>query len=353
MQETCADGDTCYFAHSGAELRPNTAFDRDEAAEHWMGTHVSIGIVERALFWDVPPLDTADIVCNRCSCLGNPFGSRIYRPDEEMPPKDEKGWCHGEHQYLCESFAEYLDAVLDTDSEDTLEQITRRLCKARSLTLAETWVAQELERRDILRGLENVKKRMINGQRIRLLCHCRPFVRCHCETLKLHLEKCIEKGSDECQFQVDTPWEERMSILAGLRHEHMRTCPWPGSKDFGPECAAKKCTRSGRAYDPGSNTIYCAQCWAQLYKDLQWMAERIQKGQPHQWSDTRQQKPQRDFTEPKPGTGPPCRFFKLGYCKYGEHCYFTHTPAPEGPSLDSTAPQKRKSDTGQVASDTL
>merc|ERR1712232_1332342 len=134
-----------------------------EIAEHWQGSHVAIGIVERGLFWDVPPPGTTDVVCNRCTCLGNPFAYRRCAPDAPKSVADEHGWYPDEHEYLSAAFGEYLTAVLNNDSQDRLMDIVETIAEKRSLVLADTWIALKLWRRDIIRAINSLGQRIANG----------------------------------------------------------------------------------------------------------------------------------------------------------------------------------------------
>ena len=108
-QAACSLGSRCTFAHCAAELRrwpwPATV------AEHWEG-QVAVGVVEHAMFWDLPAMGTTDVVVNRSTCLGNPFGAVVG----ERPEADEGGWRVQEHDQLVAAFDEYLE---EPDARET------------------------------------------------------------------------------------------------------------------------------------------------------------------------------------------------------------------------------------------
>ncbi|CAL1129149.1 unnamed protein product [Cladocopium goreaui] len=108
-QAPCSLGESCTFAHSAAELKAWPW--QEKLAEKWQG-QVSIGVVEHAMFWDLPRLGTTDVVCNRSTCLGNPFGACTYRdPEKQRPAPDENGWRVEEHEVLVAAFDQYLQAL--------------------------------------------------------------------------------------------------------------------------------------------------------------------------------------------------------------------------------------------------
>merc|ERR1712232_487547 len=77
MQDPCPKGASCPFAHAPEELHPAPDYEPGHLAPHWQGEAVSIGIAEHAMFWDLPTIGTMDVVCNRGTCLGNPFATKL------------------------------------------------------------------------------------------------------------------------------------------------------------------------------------------------------------------------------------------------------------------------------------
>lgn len=243
-------GDACYYAHTPEELRRPSEPDVTASAAHWKG-FVSIGVVEQALLWDLPPYGTTDVVCNRGTCLGNPFATGVY---DTPPESDSEGWVPKEHEDLCAAFGDYLGDLLERTSEEPLADMVCRIALARKVTIAETWMALSWERHDVLSALDTLSGRVAAGARLRLLCHCRPHVRCHAEALKAHLELSVT-GSDSPRPEETEP--RGLDIMG---------CVWPGFGDGAPMCAMRSrgwcCPREGRAQDPGNMQTYCAQCWS-------------------------------------------------------------------------------------------
>lgn len=272
MEEVCQYGEACICAHTPQELRPPPESLSKPVAAHWQGK-VSIGVVEHALFWDLPPVGVTDVVCNRTTCLGNPFGGREYGPSEERPPADDQGWVLEEHANLCDAFGEYLAAVLDrnADPEENLVLVAERVSVGHSVFLSQTWEAQRLRRDDVLRALDELGRRVAAGQCLRLLCHCRPHVRCHAELLKTYLgQHTLPASSDESGPTQRQPVPEDGNV-------DCHGCSWPGFGTPGPRCAGAssswQCHREGRALDPGTLELYCAQCWSRHCIGAKWSAK--------------------------------------------------------------------------------
>lgn len=242
------------YAHSAEDLRPLPASQRWPHAPHWHGLAIDIGVVEIALSSDPPAAGTSDVVCNRTTCLGNPFATRIYAPNEEVPPTDGDGWRAAEHEDLVAAYAEYLDAVLDQDSLEDLPAVVDRICEERSVTHAGTWVVQRLQRADILRSLEGLEDILADGGRLRLLCHCRPHVRCHTELLKAHLEGRVPASAP----------------LPALPDDQRARLVWPSLDGEGPKCV--QCGRRAQALDPADMSRYCSFCWMDHAERLGWRA---------------------------------------------------------------------------------
>eukprot|EP00746_Dinoflagellata_sp_MGD_P151531 gnl/MRDRNA2_/MRDRNA2_83107_c0_seq1.p1 gnl/MRDRNA2_/MRDRNA2_83107_c0~~gnl/MRDRNA2_/MRDRNA2_83107_c0_seq1.p1 ORF type:complete len:492 (+),score=66.34 gnl/MRDRNA2_/MRDRNA2_83107_c0_seq1:67-1476(+) len=264
MQGECRFGETCHYAHSPDELRPLPASARlaHNPAPHWRGHAVSIGVVEHFFFRDIPTTDFINVVCNRASCLGNPFFKRIFDPDEEPYRQDSHGWCPQEHTDLCAAFAEYLEVVLrpGADPDEYVTHISGEIAQRRKLGSADKFspVLCRLKRRDVLRALDNVKQEVSAGKRVRLLCHCRPFVACHTEILKAYFEKFA-------------PPREPETIDESHRDETLEECEarrskWPTFDGSEPQCAL--CWKMAWAVDPGRMHPYCCTCWAQFANDI-------------------------------------------------------------------------------------
>eukprot|EP00927_Polykrikos_kofoidii_P080866 TRINITY_DN77864_c0_g1_i1.p1 TRINITY_DN77864_c0_g1~~TRINITY_DN77864_c0_g1_i1.p1 ORF type:complete len:323 (+),score=42.37 TRINITY_DN77864_c0_g1_i1:64-1032(+) len=257
MEQTCRFGDGCAYAHSPAELQPTPEEWKKPIAAHWQG-QVSLGVVEHAMFWDLPPVGVVDVVCNRLTCLGNPFGGRKYGPGDVRAEADEEGWVPAEHVDLCDSFREYLSIVLDrnADPDEDLAPVAERISAKRSLFLVDMWEAQHLKRADVLRAIDALCSRVSAGKSLRLLCHCRPHVRCHAELLKAHLDQYVPSVPLQ-------PEENKMQVPGSV---DCLGCEWPGFGNSAPPCVGStrswSCGRSGRALDPGSLELYCAVCWS-------------------------------------------------------------------------------------------
>lgn len=271
VNRRCGYGDDCAFAHSAEELRPTPSYYRSPDAPHWCGDAVSIGVLEMALFTDLAPPGTLDVVCNRCTCLGNPFAARWYAENEERPQCDEHGWSPKEHDELCSAFDEYLTAVLSTESQEELCNVVKRIARKRSLAVSDCWSVQSLRRDDVCAALQAMELRAHAGVRLRLLCHCRPHVRCHTEFLKAHIEVKVGMLAGS---PVPQEAEECRRSLKGFK-DH-----WPSLHGDGPACA--QCGRQARAMDPHSLQLYCAFCWQNYADNLQRHALKV-NGKQTKW----------------------------------------------------------------------
>lgn len=262
---SCYSGDACPFAHSEEELQPLPESEqRLSLAPHWCGASVAIGIVEFALFSEPIIPGTINIVCNRTTCLGNPFAWRQYGPDEQVPTPDREGWIATEHEEYCQAFDEYLNVVLDDEANERIvmdpdaEQqhlalVVADIAERHSMRVVESWTEQCLTAADVWRALRSLGERVAAGQRIRLLCHCRPHVRCHTEYLKAHLE---------------TIWAPTVPPPMPPQPPCNAKSPWPTfSKSNGaPTCATcRRCAPGG--LDPLSQKNYCAFCWSSHVND--------------------------------------------------------------------------------------
>merc|ERR1711971_732000 len=116
-------------------------------------------------------------------------------------------------------------AILDSDSNESPSQIVHRISHARALIPAWSWMELKLGKWNVLQAIENVGRRVANGQRVRLLCHCRPWVRCHTEILKQHFEG---------RYVASSGTGNNLSEPR-VGHEHLKTNPWPGDEGFGPK----------------------------------------------------------------------------------------------------------------------
>lgn len=260
MDGKCYHGERCVFAHTREEWRPLPQSRRAPSAKHWRGPMVSIGVVEQALFSPpaLPPV--TDVVCNRCTCLGNPFAVRIYGAGETPPSRDSDGWRAEEHEDLCAAFDEYLALLLDGDDGIDLATEVQRIASERRLLLADTWLAQGLRWRDVRMALRDLEERVAQGERIRLLCHCRPHVRCHTELLKAHLELHFTLRG----LPVPSAVEE---VVQDFRDG------WPGlAAGDDVRCSKGQCLRRGRAHDPLDMKPYCVFCWMRHADSLKWKA---------------------------------------------------------------------------------
>eukprot|EP00439_Symbiodinium_sp_Y106_P076096 s1259_g15.t1 len=312
----CSLGEVCTFAHSAAELRPYPW--PEPLAEHWRG-QVSIGVVEHAMFWDLPPVGTLDVVCNRATCLGNPFGSCSYADPTQRPPVDAAGWCAGEHEVLVTAYDEYLQAVLSQDATTDLQEEVQRIAERRSLLLSDAWEKQDLKREDVRSALDALASQVSRGCFLRLLCHCRPYVRCHAESIKRYLDQFTKLDAG-----VPTPLPNQGPVDIEGR-------VWPSSA-ASERCSIRTkrltCTRAGRALDPGSMKSYCAQCWSYHSVVYFWP----------DWDDVWPECFYRDgYVQCTAGVDdadregdcayvdrPLCSFYVRGCCKFGDDCWYRH-----------------------------
>lgn len=335
LQERCRHGDNCGYAHSPEELRPPPEGDEHIAAPHWEGPLISIGIVEHAMFWDLSKPGTIDVVCNRSTCFGNPFAMQILCPDSELEVPDEDGWHLKLHEALCEAFKEYLAVLLDPNQEELMVCV-RQIAARRSLTLAETWIIQNLTRQSLLESFAALDTFITQGHRLRLLCHCRPHVRCHAELIKGHLE---ERACQLISHNDDNSIEVSSARFAKrAKRLDCHGCEWPSLMDDGPSCGTKSCWQVGRAWDPGSMQMYCAPCWSKHSMNMTAFAEEyiateglqvahadLQSVYGVESAETRLVK---ESGESRGGdsdaTVPLCKFFASGSCKFGTSCWRRH-----------------------------
>merc|ERR1711871_1373142 len=103
-------------------------------------------------------------------------------------------------------------------------------------------MGQQPSRAAILASLEDLSKRVARGDRLRLLCHCRPHVRCHTEYLKAH----IELRATELGWDPTGNMHPAAPVDAYSRWEEVWPLPTNGE---GFLCAAL-CGRIARAMDP-------------------------------------------------------------------------------------------------------
>lgn len=319
MEQSCPYGKECFYAHTREELRHTPASEaarRGSQAQHWQGARVAIGVVEQAMLWDLAPIGTTDVVCNRASCLGNPFATRIYEPGDIVPPADDQGWRRGEHQELCAAFSEYLAAVLGDALEDgPLLPLVTQMAQSKGMSLAETWLAQTLTKVDVRSALAGLESMLCAGDRLRLLCHCRPFVQCHTEFLKAHLEARVEV----------------LCCAAAPAVAPSGPIGWPDFLDGkGPVCAKESCGRVCRAMDPLNRNMFCTLCWIQHSEKLkatpvdnpvpapehEIKAALISVGDAADMDDA-------DGDNDKEGRAE-CPYYAYNSCKWGKQCYYRH-----------------------------
>ena len=212
VQAPCSLGSRCSFAHCAKDLRPSPWCN--EVVEHWQG-QVSVGVVEHAMFWDLPPVGTTDVVVNRSTCLGNPFGACMERCE-----CDAEGWRVQEHEQLVAAFDEYLQVVL-AEGSSSLEEEVRRIAAARQLQASEAWQLAPAERHEVRGALRALANLVAQGRRLRLLCHCRPHVRCHAVSLKGYLDRFASPLEPEPP-ELDP---ELVDVLG---------CVWPGTTQQAP-----------------------------------------------------------------------------------------------------------------------
>lgn len=294
LQEDCPFGEKCVNAHSPDQLRPLPEAET-VTAPHWQGKQVSIGIVEHTMFWDLPPPDTVCVICNRNTSLGNPFATKVWREDDPWEPPDEHGWHHPLHEALCDAFAEYLAVVVDRDRSDDLVSCVQQIALRRSLTVADTWYVQKLTRARIVWTLDSLLNLLFKGQHLRLMCHCRPHVRCHVEHIKTYLESKVSSMKvQQVISELSEPGVQCVDCMGG---------EWPGFKSNPEICETKNrhgsCWRVARAIDPDTMRMYCSQCWSQHARAMKDIAERALKDHP-------------------------CSRLALGRCTAGENCQYKH-----------------------------
>merc|ERR1712232_1460319 len=113
---------------------------------------------------------------------------------------------------------------------------------------------------------EALELRALGGVRLRLLCHCRPHVRCHTEFLKAHIELRVQELA-AIGTRVPKQVSTLRSSLGGF------TDLWPDKIGDGPPCI--QCGRQARALDPKVFHMYCAFCWQQHAEAVQWRAIKL------------------------------------------------------------------------------
>jgi len=203
--------------------------------------------------------------------LGNPFCAWYPRP-EDKPKCDAEGWSPLEHERLCAAFRDYLAAVLaqsaGEEQRQALVELVREVGDRHGLIPADSWLVQHLQRSDVLSAFERLQDLVSAGVRLRLLCHCRPHVRCHVELLKQRLDEHAQRRV-RCELEPDT-W------AADFRNA-LRTPPssWPTAEGGGPKCA--QCGRQARAMDPGTRRVYCCFCWMDHADRVAWRATDLAK----------------------------------------------------------------------------
>merc|ERR1711879_688295 len=122
------------------------------------------------------------------------------------------------------------------------------------MVLAKTWVVQHLTRTQFMSSLETFSKWIAKGRKLRLLCHCRPHVRCHTEFLKAQLElRAAELGWMPDELTAPIPYGRWQDAWPDL-------CESCSLQSFTP-CATSGCGRVGRAIDPMDHRHYCTFCW--------------------------------------------------------------------------------------------
>jgi len=312
-QASCSLGDKCTFAHSAAELK--TWPWPEVLPQHWQG-QVSIGVVEHAMFWDLPPLGTIDVVCNRSTCLGNPFGACCYDDPLQRPPADENGWRKQEHEVLVGAFDQYLQAVLEKNPSGSLSQDVHRIAEQHHLQLSEAWQLSQPPREEVRNALKALAEKVQQGARLRLLCHCRPHVRCHAESIKRHLDQFAVESRDAAAKPI-TPSEHLEGLL------DVNGCIWPGSMTCTEACSVSTksydCQREPRALDPANMRGYCAQCWSHHSRVYHWPGFDDDWPKEYYFEDY---VPSKSWG--KHSSVRHCWFFERGCCKFGEHCPFSH-----------------------------
>eukprot|EP00928_Gymnodinium_smaydae_P034686 TRINITY_DN24526_c0_g1_i2.p1 TRINITY_DN24526_c0_g1~~TRINITY_DN24526_c0_g1_i2.p1 ORF type:complete len:416 (-),score=74.07 TRINITY_DN24526_c0_g1_i2:144-1391(-) len=333
LEEACPFGNDCTYAHTPEELRvPSAAAEVDGGvrAPHWDGSTICVGVAEHAMFWDLPPVGTVDVLCNRSTCLGNPFATRRYAPNEARPPCDSEGWVPVEHEELCAAFAVYLRAALDhaDDAGASLLSVVESMAEERSLTLADTWVLQRPCRRDVQGAVQGLVERAASGERLRLLCHCRPHVRCHAELLKAELERRVQLAT-ATSVSSGTGAADRAGATAGRVDAF--GCAWPGLGLQAPTCAGRRCWREGRALDPGSLRYFCSQCWSEYSNALKERASAGWNGTADTFEGSAGQAAALPSAPGSFGGSRPCtRFREASGCRFGARCWFAHCDAADG-----------------------
>ncbi|CAJ1355752.1 unnamed protein product, partial [Effrenium voratum] len=219
--------------------------------------------------------------------------------------------------------------VLRESSGELLEEV-QRIAKARSLLLSDAWELQALKREDVRRALELLVGEVSKGQRIRLLCHCRPHVRCHVELIKQHLDRFLPQqiapGSTFKEELVDIEgrvWPGSVPDAVPRPTFHFRglSCGIPATTE--EQCsirtAAFSCTRDSRALDPGTMKGYCAQCWCHHSKVCRWPDFH------DEWPTETYQDEYAPTSNGDSGNARPmCSFYWRGCCKFGDTCWYSH-----------------------------
>merc|ERR1712039_270697 len=102
------------------------------------------------------------------------MGAYLVRdPSVPKPPADEGGWVPADHLVICDAYNKFLSSVLDGSSGENLVEGAMKIANSNSLILAKVWCAQKFTRSSLLQALDSFSQNIVQGQKIRLLCHCR------------------------------------------------------------------------------------------------------------------------------------------------------------------------------------
>ena len=110
------------------------------------------------------------------------------------------------------------------EGTSSLEEEVSRIASERQLQPSEAWQLAPAQRHEVRGALRALERLVRQGRRLRLLCHCRPHVRCHAVSLKAYLDR----------FVVDAPAPE--PLVQDPELVDVLGCIWPGTTEQARAC---------------------------------------------------------------------------------------------------------------------